>query len=723
MNSAIMAKRFVLEVEVLEDLHSGTGTGGSSVDSIQALDRHGNPVIRSTHVKGVLRASAEELHALKPETFTTADIEKLFGSALGPGQQKMIGRSKDISSYISNNSWNRRGNLTVGSLKFVKEGQTKQPKTLMWSSTSRKINNRAPKDDTLRTVEFIPAGTKFAAEIRLADPELMNLFEACVRRTDRLGSSRSRGAGLVKMILRPVAVEQNGFETPNPKLNKLKLRLLLCNLEPLCLPVTGFPGNIIRSESYIRGQSVAGALAAWALDSGTKADLIFDRRISIGNALPLPISPGDGLDFDQINSLEVVPIPLSLMTPKIPLSADMDYGCSWPHWAKVVPPYTILGDRDEKDAVYDSTESDSKPRRPGDREFLFRRTPQDTWVRFAPDVGYHLRNQTPAPIGRRGDDQSLFAEEEIAENTYFLADICFYDQSDSASFCRNFFPVLNGSELLRIGRGGRPVSVVKASWVESHKPTIPQGINSHSLVITMESDLIARSSTLSFFTGLDGSTLRELTGLNDLADVDLEKSYSESIQILGFNATSGLPRAPVLALRRGSVFQVNGRQVPFLRQSLEKAISEMKWLGERTWEGFGRFRIDFNPLQNQANFDRKPLAHHGSFSESFEESILRKSKKLADALTSVSPFPSKSQWQFLRNKALAARDLAALQGILEQLIQQSKETKAGRVWSHVLPEITKSLHDETVSRDLQSARLYLDSLVRWLIVRKFREKN
>jgi len=85
--------------------------------------------------------------------------------------------------------------------------------------------------------------------------------------------------------------------------------------------------------------------------------------------------------------LDVVPIPLSVQTPKINLSGNEKDDASWPHWAKFSTSYSILGDRCEKDSIYDSTESLSKLKRPGDREFLFRESAKDAWIRFTPEVG------------------------------------------------------------------------------------------------------------------------------------------------------------------------------------------------------------------------------------------------------------------------------------------------------------------------------------------------
>ena len=52
----MIVKRYRLSLTLLEDFHSGTGTGGSrGIDAMQFLDREGKPMIRATHLKGLLR--------------------------------------------------------------------------------------------------------------------------------------------------------------------------------------------------------------------------------------------------------------------------------------------------------------------------------------------------------------------------------------------------------------------------------------------------------------------------------------------------------------------------------------------------------------------------------------------------------------------------------------------------------------------------------------------
>src|SRR4051812_35099863 len=133
-----MAKRYRLEVELLEDLHSGTGTGAGAIDAVQIRDRAGRPVIRSSHVKGLWRAAGVELAELG--TASHQEVVRLFG---GKGMRQP-------------------GALVVRSLRTTAAGP---PRMVTWTTTARREFDRAPRDDSLRSIEYVGAGTCFVSEL------------------------------------------------------------------------------------------------------------------------------------------------------------------------------------------------------------------------------------------------------------------------------------------------------------------------------------------------------------------------------------------------------------------------------------------------------------------------------------------------------------------------------------------------------------------------------
>ncbi|HOJ62450.1 MAG TPA: RAMP superfamily CRISPR-associated protein, partial [bacterium] len=77
------SKRFRVTITLQEDMHSGTGMGGSVIDACQFRDREGKPRIRRTHLKGLLRDAAEELVERHPGTRNELreKVDQLFGTA------------------------------------------------------------------------------------------------------------------------------------------------------------------------------------------------------------------------------------------------------------------------------------------------------------------------------------------------------------------------------------------------------------------------------------------------------------------------------------------------------------------------------------------------------------------------------------------------------------------------------------------------------------------
>ncbi|WP_124682042.1 hypothetical protein [Candidatus Viridilinea mediisalina] len=94
-----------------------------------------------------------------------------------------------------------------------------------------------------------------------------------------------------------------------------------------------------------------------------------------------------------------------------------------------------------------------------------------------------------------------------------------------------------------------------------------------------------RDDFLRWRTALDEAALQALIGTDSLR---IEQSMQDWVMVHGFNGTSRLWRMPAAAIRRGSVFEVTGTGVA----ELARRAAQGEWLGERTHEGFGHFRLD-----------------------------------------------------------------------------------------------------------------------------------
>lgn len=514
--------RQTLTAEFLSDAHLGSGSGGGGIDALVARDRHDRPVIWVSHVEGVLRDAARRLRG-------DQEAESFFGRGGGDYARGDRQRAVFTSLYAKDN-----------------------PESHVWRSTARKaFHNRAPKDDTLRVIEYVPKGTKLVGEVELPASQLHPL-KRLVQEVDALGGGRSTGAGRVKLTLSDVSRTPKKAGPPTGR-----LVLLLKNRDPLCITATATPDNLVPSLAFVPGRTLLGAVAAWLIAEGDRetASLLTSGKASVSDALPLPHAP------TKLEGLEVLPAPLSLQSEK-PCGAAGDV----PWWAQPVPPTKRL----------DAWTAQEKLKRPEDDLFVSREGETAAWTTFRPARRVRLRNGRPDP---KQADASLFAIEQIVEETHFLAEL-HGPIEDLKKLAEKLAPVLEGRRWLRVGRAGAPVEVVQLAWSGAARTAKLEP----KALLTLTSDLLVRDEHLRWRTELDETALKELLGI----DVQLGRSLQDSVMVRGFNGTSRLWRMPAAAIRRGSVLEVSGAGVAKLAERAAKS----EWLGERTHEGFGRFRID-----------------------------------------------------------------------------------------------------------------------------------
>jgi hypothetical protein len=607
-----------LTLEVLEDLHTGSGTGGGDIDALVQRDRHGHPVIRASHLKGLLREAGEELIALA--ALQSEDLQTLLGT---PGKA--------------------RGALNLTALRLPNEAQSN---TLVWGSTQRVENGRAPKPDTLRFIEHVAAGTRLSARLRLADAGRHALLDRLLKRIDRIGGARNRGSGLVKLTWQPAEL------TPGtvPSGAGTRVRLVLRNLEPLCLPATGHPGNLIKSQSFIRGQTLRGALMAWAIHNGRREALPLFERLSVGDALPLPAG--------CIQAESVLPMPLSILTDKP--SGDTAAQPWWAGGAARAAAFDALGE------VPDAAE---KRKRPGAHEYLCRTPDIPHWQRYSPAMPVRLRNATPKRDST--EDAQLFSLEEIAEDTCFQADVQGADEHTISDFLATFAPVLTGTDWLALGRGGQPVGVVAAT----PRPPPPLPVLTDDWTLTLTSDAIVRGPWLGFLDNLSLEQLCQLAGVAYQAEWNISTQVVETAPVHGFNAVTGLTRAPALALRRGSGWRIQGANSAVLANALLAKGA----IGERTDEGYGRFVIGLQPIPREqlGKPPRKPQTPQPNRNEA----LLAQARELARQRSTSGP--SLSQLQWLRAQAGAVTTQTQLETLLTEIEQAPRRRpQGGKAWEH-----------------------------------------
>ena len=182
----------------------------------------------------------------------------------------------------------------------------------------------------------------------------------------------------------------------------------------------------------------------------------------------------------------------------------------------------------------------------------------------------------------------------------------------------------------------------------------------------------------------------------------------------GFNAATRLHRPPVMVIRRGSVIRLSGPGVGGLRSLLQSRPA----LGERAWEGYGRYLIDFHPLQtakspSQAWGDNRPEPDEPIGAR---ESIIEGARQYGGKLleTGVQK-PSRSQWFQLmeavdtwRRSSNAARDQVL------KAFEQASQKKSGTAWKSLLsPSAGSGIRglDHVLPQTAGEARLFVEALI------------
>lgn len=608
--------RLRLTADLLSDAHLGSGSGSGGIDALVARDRRGHPVIWASHVEGVLRDAARRLHGDKR-------AEAFFGRGGGDYARGDRQRAVFTSLYANDN-----------------------PQSRIWRSTAREaFDNRAPKGETLRVVEYAPKGTKFSGEVELPASELPNL-QRLVREVDALGGGRATGAGRVKLTLTesPITSRKVGAATG-------RLLLLLKNRDPLCVTATATPDNLIPSLAFVPGRTLLGAFTAWLIGEGDRetASLLTCGSVSVSDATPLPQTP------TTLESVEVLPSPLSLQSEKPKGSAG-----EVPWWAHANTPIRRLDGW--------VTKKDQKLKRPDDDLFVYRAAEGDAWTTFRPARRVRLRNGRSDPNQTDKTDTSLFAIEQIVEETHFLTELQ-GTVEDLKRLADRLGPILAGRRWLRVGRAGAPVEVAQFAWAGAASPAKV----AEKVLLTLTSDLLVRDDYLRWRTGLDEVALRALLAADDL---QLGKSLQDSVIVHGFNGTSRLWRMPSAAIRRGSVFEISGAGIAKLAQ---RAASG-DWLGERTHEGFGRFRLDTS-LPGVTGEAHAP-SEHPATADGNDETVASTTqrwfghhKRLAEPSKAGDRKPSLSQWLDLVSD-LERRETNAIENRL------NPTTAGARGWKH-----------------------------------------
>ncbi len=544
-----------LEIRLLEDLHSGDGDGHAGVDATISRRPDGTPELPWTHVRGVLRASADAL--VRRGQLDSATVDRMLG----------------WNSYVDGGVPSK-GQVMVGSPLAV---QT--VKTHTRTTTALVPMARVPMKDTRRTKEWLPAGTRLVWRCSVPE-ELLPAWQLVLRATRAFGSLRNRGAGRIDISMRdehvPAAAHEATTNTPSHEVSAAKtiltrrLRLVLRAIEPLCFPVAGQVGNILETELHVPGSALRGGLLHRSLSGDWGADArdwanaeVVDEAVWVGNAYPA----GKGGDWLHEH---VVPAWSSLRQPK------------WRAKRADVPPWIPGGT--------EVHELDGGSRLTGTWFVGWRDNAAPVLRRT--DTVHHQRIRV-ADRSDADQKQGLFSVTSLAAGTRWVADLLFQDLPSAERFADQVLAPMLQNGLIALGRGARPARIEEVQWLDDMSPDA--GIDGDwSLLLT--SDLLLRGSNLAWLTDLRSpEVLRSLLG--ELLHHRLESEGhlapgrllgGGGVQVVrGFNASTRMPRPAAWAMTKGSMLTFRGLSGE-LAQAVAQELAVRRVHGERRHEGFGR---------------------------------------------------------------------------------------------------------------------------------------
>jgi len=157
---------------------------------------------------------------------------------------------------------------------------------------------------------------------------------------------------------------------------------------------------------------------------------------------------------------------------------------------------------------------------------------------------------------------------------------------------------------------------------------------------------------------------------------------------------------------------------------LYSALAFRACLGERTWEGYGRFRLDFSPLSQSGE---KALQEPGTKPNRREYLLNRAERMAREFQKSGIDGPGKTQWNNFRNEVKRAGNKASILAVITNRLSEtlSKASPWHNVKDklHVLNDEVASLLKEMDSQAIDEARalmdeakMFMDMLARYCLI-------
>lgn len=288
------------ELELLSDGEPGTGRGNETINSFVTKDHDGNPVIRASHLKGLIRMNLVALSACRSWSSDLANWCCGSENAEGPDGE---------------------GQFKLSDARMAAGGAMKTISRTALSALGTAHSG------SLRTVECVSAGTIYKGTMRFPrfnTPEIaMDAVRLALLMIDSVGGGRTRGAGRCRVtvagegrkpgvILRKLdealrsgdlLVQPNQAKpsqvapTGGGDGNVVLLQLRFVAEDPICCPeLPVVRNNVIVSGMGIPASAVLGAVISRLAEINPQLadESLFDRRTRFWPLLPCGVDTVTG---------------------------------------------------------------------------------------------------------------------------------------------------------------------------------------------------------------------------------------------------------------------------------------------------------------------------------------------------------------------------------------------------------------------------------------------
>lgn len=722
---------FTFDVELLEDMHSGSGLGLLGIiDDMHSRDANGFPVVWGTTLKGVMREKAEELFELLPEKYPESKIVSIFGTESSMTRSGLICKSLHFDDFF-----NKKNSGECYQINF---------------STSREVHSRSALDKTLRCMEMATAGLKSKGHLQLYGTiEDCEIVKSVLKRVTNIGGRRTRGWGQVRISnisIKSLKPQAQKTDKSNKNNQCQCYRIFLKTVNPVCCADSGYSGNQINTQKFISGARIRGALLASMSEAfPDKKDflsiIVNESLVKFSNAYPLP----QNFSVEDMKSpLKIFPMPLSACEKKENEETVVDSKLKdLPWWADLtsLPYWMPKKNGNQSDLMMNDDSQESaflNLKRVKSEDFLiFDLSDKNIApLRYSPQTVTLLKNRVPVSRNNRKRDLrrlhlkdaqtdekgDLFSIECLSENQFFMAEIFLNEEN------QEFLAMLKGSinnGWIRIGRGGQPLEICEVIQRQEKESHFLEQSNQDHFFITLESDTILRDSMLNFKNSLEISDIVTFCSMPELTNEieEIENCLSETIMIRGFNSKTKSFEPAKIAIKRGSVFRVrckNETSATRLAQTLAQKAFLGIGFGEQQETGFGRFFVNF-----PCHFDNKwserlwiERFNQNLSVDNWKEKIASKAisevKKNAKTLNKI----SKSHWNFFRSRAKFFSAPEDTEAFLCELERQAAK-KAGKDWQtkiegQVVTDYIRTIL-EKYSSEFEQQKFFIEIFIRRLL--------